>query len=190
MYCTRCGADVIQGDKFCIKCGAKIDSAGSEVDHQKQGKFFWPRKKALLLILASVVLSSVFWVFVWGTDIYSTEDEAVNILVHLFETVGRQEDAWEKTELSIDMLYYALSDECVSSPGCVDESLDIISTLWAEAEKEKEEIGNLWSKEILGQDLESYFSKLDEKNLGKIWDVLNIYFPEESEELGPSESLL
>lgn len=189
MFCVKCGANISGDSKFCTGCGEKIVSGFSE-KQQGDTKKSWTRKKAILLILASIVLSSVFWVFVWGTDIYSTEDEAVNILVHLFETVGRQEDAWEKTELSIDMLSYALSDECASNQGCVDESLDIISTLWAEAEKEKEEIGNLWSKEVLGQDLESYFSKLDEKNLGKIWDVLNIYFPEESEELGPSESLL
>lgn len=189
MFCVKCGADIPNDSEFCTSCGGRIPSAAPE---EKRGspKGFWTRKKAVLLILASIIATSAFWVFVWGSDIVSTEDESVNIIVHLIETLGRQWSAWDKTEKTVDLILYGFSDECVSEPGCVDDTVDAVTILLTEVGKEREEIENLWSKEVLGQDIENYFSKLSDKNLNKILDVFNIHFPEEAEELEPSTELL
>lgn len=189
MFCVKCGANIPNDSEFCTSCGKKISLALLE-EKRKSPKGFWTRKKALLLVLASIVVTSVFWVFVWGSDITSTEDESVTIIVHLVETLGRQWAAWDKTEKTVDLILYGFSDECVSEQGCMDTIADAVTILSAEVEKEREEIENLWSKEVLGQDVENYFSKLSSKNLNKILDVFNIYFPEETEDLEPSTELL
>lgn len=190
MFCVKCGANVLNGSRFCTTCGARLvaETANEEISGKRRG--LWTKRKGIIFIIFSIVLTSGFWVIIYGSDVVSTEDEAVNIIVHLIETIGRQEDAWEKTEQSIDTLFYALSDECLSDPNCVEDSSSAVLTLWAEVEKEKEEIGNLWSEGVLGQDMESYFSKLGDKNLNKILDVFNIYFPEEVEDLEQTDLLL
>lgn len=189
MFCTKCGANIPDDSEFCTGCGKRVITGDSKRKRKSREKL-WSRKKSILLILLSIILTSVFWVFAWGLDIVSTEDEAVNIIVHLIETLGRQTTAWDKTEQIINLLSYSVSDECISNPTCVNDTIDSITALWAEIEKEGEEIENLWSKEVLSQDLRSYFSKLNKKNLNKILDVFTIYFPEESEELEPPEKLL
>jgi len=187
MFCVRCGANIPGDSKFCTTCGTRLvaEIANEEVSKKRRG--FWTKKKGIILIIFSIVLTSGFWTVMYGSDIVSTEDEAVNIIVHLVETLGRQTQAWDKTEQAIDLILYGFSDECVADPDCVDGTVGSITTLLAEVEKEKEEIGNLWSEEVLGQDMENYFSKLGGKNLNKILDMFNIYFPEEVENLEQSK---
>jgi len=187
MFCVKCGANITGDSKFCTSCGERIIG---DTPRKQIGKKVWTRRKSILLILLTVTLTSVFWFFIYGSDMLTTEDESVNIITHLIETVGRQTKAWDKAEQMIDLIGYVFSEECIYQRNCVDETIGQITVLRAEVDKEAEEIGNLWSKDVLGQDLQSFLSKLGQKNLTKIIDVINIYFPEEVEELKPPAKLL
>lgn len=185
MHCIKCGAEIAEDGNFCTGCGEKVIT--KKIDEKKK---FWSRKKSIWLIIASIITTSLFWNFLLGTTILSTEDESVNIITHLIETIGRQSQAWEKTEQIIELVVYGISDECIYQPVCVDETVDAVTTLRAEIEKERQEIENLWSESVIGHDFESYLSGLGAKNLVKIIDVLDIYFPEEAKEYSTSATLL
>jgi len=179
MYCTNCGAKINEGSNFCTSCGTEVTQ-----QPLRQG---WSGKKATFWIIVSVILTSVFW----GTVYSSGDDQAVNIMSHLFETIGRQSLAWKKTETIITASATGLSDECVYTPGCVDDAISYITTLRAEVEKEREEIDRLWSESVVGADFEDYYSGLSERNQNALIDVINLYFPEEAPELqGVSNKLL
>jgi len=189
MFCVKCGANIRKGSRFCTACG---EQAALPVYNERPAlkRPSWPRSRSILLMILSIIASSLFWVYIYDLYSVSTEDEAVNIIVHLIETVGRQSEAWGTAELVNDTYAYAISDECVYTPGCIEDAAELITTMWADIANEREEISNLWSKEALGRDLESYFSSVSGKNLSKLRDVFRIYFPEEADELDGREQLL
>ena len=176
MYCSKCGTKNSADSKFCISCGQKLTPGTLTEKLQVSG---WSRKKAWFWIVVFITLTSLFWGGVYS----SSDDQAVNIMSKLFETVGRQAVAWTKAEEVTNEFGYALSDECIYTPGCVDESVSKIATLRAEINKETEEIDRIWSESVVGTDFEDYFSGLTERNQNTLLDVFNIYFPEESQEL-------
>ena len=189
MFCIYCGADIPKDSKYCISCGKK--SALLELQDSKEiGLKKKSKRKTLLTIVFTVIITSSIWLSIYGGDIIKSEDETVNIITRSLETIGRQVKAWDKTEQIIQLINYGISDECFNQTNCVEEVIDTVTTLRAEIDKEGEEINNIWNSEVFWQDLEQYFSKLDDKNKKKIMDVINVYFPEETEEIQSSVTLL
>jgi predicted nucleic acid-binding Zn ribbon protein len=189
MFCIHCGADIPGNSKYCTSCGKKTSVLELQ-DNKDSNLKKKSKKKTLLTILITIVITSAIWLSIYGTDITTTEEETVNIISRSLETIGRQIKAWSKTEDIISLMSYGISDECMYETGCVEEVVDSVTTLRAEIDKEGEEIDNIWNSEVFWQDLEQYFSKLEEKNQKKILDVINLYFPEESEEIQSSVTLL
>src|SRR3972149_7225953 len=100
MYCINCGHQVNFEEKFCTKCGK------STRNNKENPRVPW--WKILLLIIITAIVSSLFWGAVYGTS----DDQAVNIMSHMLETIGRQRQAWDKSETIITEFGYALSEEC------------------------------------------------------------------------------
>lgn len=183
MYCINCGDKISEGEKFCTNCGKKVVSLHDLPESpQKKGKN-WKT-----IILTFIICSFIWFFYYYGFVDKSTE--SANIMSHLIETVGRQRQAWEKSEQITELMSTGLSDECLYTEGCVNEVVDRITTLRAEIDKESEEIDNLWSENVIGRDFEIYFSSLDENGQIKLMDIMDIYFPEESEELETGNRLL
>lgn len=181
MFCIKCGSSIPKDSSFCTNCGSKIST-----DAPKEKLFLWTRRKSIFLMLISIVITSVIWLFLLGSRMLTTEDESVNIITNSLETIGRQFKVSDKSEQMITLFSYGISEECLYAYGCVDEIIDAITTLRAEIDKENEEIDRIWSQELLGQDFLNFFSNLELKSQTKISDIINLYFPEESEEFTPS----
>lgn len=183
MHCINCGNKLNEGDKFCTRCGKKVVKLDELVQAPQKRGISWK----------SIILTFLITSFLWFFYYYGFVDksaESANIMSHLIETAGRQQQAWDKSEQATELLYAGFSDECLYTEECVDEVVSRITTLRAEIDKESVEIDNLWSENVIGHDFEIYFSRLDESSQIRLMDILNIYFPEESQELETGNRLL
>lgn len=191
MYCTNCGHKLDIDSKFCTKCG---HITSSEKEEAKIPNHYWTRRKSYFLIFFSIILTLILTaftsLFIFGSSMISTEDQAVNIMTHLIEQSGRQASAWDKTQQTIDIIRYAFTDECFSSSQCLSDAGDEVTALEAQVTKEREEIQNLWSTGGVSQDFEEFYNQLEPENQQKIHEIINTYFPEESEELETSAEYL
>src|SRR3990172_6689047 len=176
MYCTNCGNKLGEEEKFCTNCGKKVVKLDELIHAPEKKRWHW---KTIILTL---LITSFFWFFYYYGFVDKSTQSA-NIMSHLIETVGRQKQAWEKSEQITELFGTGISDECLYTEGCVDEVVSRVTTLRAEIDKESVEIDNLWSENVIGNDFDAYFSTLDESSQTKLMDVLNIYFPEETKEL-------
>lgn len=183
MYCINCGNKLNKEDKFCTSCGEEILGLQKTIEEREKSK---PRWK---IILVTIFLTSLFWFFYYF-GIVNKDIQSANIIARLIETVGRQKQAWAKLEQMIDLVATGFSSECLYTRGCVDEVITEATKLRTEIDKESAEINRIWSENVIGKEFEEYFSNLDEKSKLKIMDVLNLYFPEESEEMETSNKLL
>ncbi|OGC68602.1 hypothetical protein A2415_01160 [candidate division WWE3 bacterium RIFOXYC1_FULL_39_7] len=184
MYCKECGGKLLKGDSYCTKCGKKITPVGI-VESQKKGWGLW---KVVAVLLVSVILTSVFWAV--AIEKSDRSSYSARIISHLLETIGRQGAAWGKNDQMIDLIGTGLSDECLGTSGCTDEAISQITVLSAEIEKEREEIGNLWSETGISDDFVQYFSSLDITEKTKIQDVMRIYFPDETKDINTTGNQL
>ena len=71
MYCTKCGAPLKDGVKFCTSCGAKVENLASQPQSApppRAGKRLRPGWKAVLAsgALATVTLAVALGVFLWA----------------------------------------------------------------------------------------------------------------------------
>ncbi len=179
MECPQCGSQIPSDSKFCTNCGEKVTLwfanklTSGATKSQSRKTFTW---KTSLWVVGGIILTSLFWGAVYGTG----DDQAVNIMSKLFKTVGRQKQAWTKSEELYLEVGYALSDDCIYEADCVNESIQRIMTLQAEIEKEKEEINRLWSESVVGSDFENYYLGLTARNQRTLEAVINIYFPEDT----------
>ena len=101
--------------------------------------------------------------------------QSANIISHLIETAGRQQQAWTKSEQINNLFSTAISEECVYTEGCIDEAVRQITILRAEIDKESSEIENLWSENVIGKEFDEYYASLDENSKIRIMDLITIY---------------
>jgi len=183
MHCINCGSKLGEDEKFCTNCGKKVVKLDELIQTPQKKSWHWKT------IILTVLLTSFFWFFYYFGFV-DKSDESANIMGHLIETVGRQKQAWGKSEQITELIGTGISEECLYTEGCVDEVVGQITILRAEIDKESSEIDNLWSENIIGRDFDMYFSSLTESDQIKLIDIMNIYFPEESKELETTNKLL
>lgn len=181
MHCINCGDKISDNEKFCTACGKKV-----EVEQKlNSSKIAWHWKT---FILTAIIASLVWFFYYFG--FVNKNTESANVIGHLLETVGRQKQAWTKSEKIIELFGTGLSDDCLYTVGCVDEVVTQVTTLRAEIDKENLEINNLWTEEGMLKDFEIFFSSLDESDQSKLNDILNIYFPDEKVDVNTKNILL
>ena len=183
MHCINCGQEIAIQQKYCIKCGKSNYSLASDEQTNKKPRSTWK------VILLTTILTSLFWFFYYYGFV-DKSNETTNIISHLLETVGRQQQAWSKSEEITGIFSQAISEECLYAKGCADEALNVMTSLRIEIDKENIEINNLWSENVIGNNFEVYFSSLTEDNKTKLMDVMKIYFPEETNNLNTGNQLL
>lgn len=183
MYCIHCGNVVKPNESYCAACGKEITGSGVSTRFANRSLIHWKT------VIITTLVTSVLW-FVYYFGYIDTSHESVNIIGHLLETVGRQKQAWTKSEQITELIAAAFSEECMYTEGCLDEVRDSITALRTEIDREGTEIDNLWSEGVFGNDFESYFSTLDEDSQEGLLDVVNLYFPDETEELETTNKLL
>ncbi len=106
MFCIHRGNKLDNGDKFCTKCVKKTVKVNEQILEPEKRRLPW---KTFVLTL---FITSFFWFFYYyGFADKSTE--SANIMVHLIETVGRQKQAWEKSEQIIELMTAGFSEECI-----------------------------------------------------------------------------
>jgi hypothetical protein len=183
MHCINCGNQLKGEEKFCTSCGKAVVHFADIGSNKKKSH---GRVKAVIL---TALVTSVFWFFYYFGFV-DKSSQSINVVSHLIETVGRQREAWTKAEEITELFSVGISDECLYTAGCVDEAVSRITTLRAEIDKESAEIDNLWSENVFGLDFEEYYLSLDEKSQIQLFDIMNTYFPEESEELETTSATL
>jgi hypothetical protein len=190
MFCIQCGDKIDSDEKFCTSCGKKFVSDSEHIGSKNKYKIGLVILFVVLSVVGLIAYGAYKRINLQSFYIYSTEDEAVNIISNLLEQVGRQKQAWKKSEDITSIYEYALSSECILSESCVNEASRQITTLKAEIQKENEEITNMWGKGTVSEDLKSFYQNLEEKNQLIILKVLNLYFPEEETELSSASAKL
>lgn len=183
MHCINCGQEIAIQQKYCTKCGKSNYFPTNDEQANKKPRSKWK------VILLTTLLTSLFWFFYYYGFV-DKSNETTNIISHLLETVGRQQQAWSKSEKIPEILVDAFSEECLITEGCVDEALSSMTSLKAEIDKENVELGNLWSEDVIGQNFEVFYSSLSEENKARLMDVIRIYFPEETKNLETGNQLL
>ena len=183
MHCINCGDKLEEKEKFCTGCGKEALDYDKLIRFSQKKPHHW--KAVVITFIASWFL---WWVYYYG--FVDRSSQSAGMVSHLLETVGRQSKAWDKSEQRMELVGAAFSDECINTPGCIDEIADRMTVLRAEMDKEREEIGNLWAEEVIGRDFAEYYSSLDDKDKARLLDVLKIYFPEETEKLEKNNLLL
>lgn len=183
MYCEECGKKIEEGSTFCTHCGHKV----REKSHDKN---LWSRSKAFIWIFISIVVSSIIWFLILAYNSVSVEDEAVNVVEHSLETIGRQSQAWSNSEKIIDLIGEGFSSDCLSYDPCINELTSQITTLRADIEKERVEIDNLWTTGTVSEDFQSFYNGLDNKNRLRLKKIMDLYFPDASNELETPARLL
>lgn len=183
MYCINCGEKVTRQQQFCIRCGRNI------LPSREDAEGFYKPRKIWKNILLTIFLTSLFWFFYYYGFV-DKSNEATNVISHLIETVGRQNQAWTKSEQLLEYINEAVSEDCINTEGCIDSVLTAMTALRSEIDKENVEINSLWSENFINQNFERFFSSLSGDNQTKIMDIVEIYFPDETDVLEESAKLL
>ena len=190
MYCNHCGNKIETDEKYCTSCGKKVVHESEHIEPKKKYRAGLVFMIIIVTIIGLIALNARRIINLQSSYIYATEDEAVNIITNLIEMVGRQGQAWTKSEGIVDIYEYAFTPECLYSEECITEASVQVTTLKAEIQKETEEISNLWNKGTVSEDLKSFYASLEDYNQLKIQKILNLYFPDEEAELGTISATL